>query len=348
VRGDQLTRQWRILRQIEVSKTGLTAAEIADTSGVSLRTAYRDLDDLQFAGFPIYPEKGEGGNRWKFVDTYKLNVPFPLTYTELMSLHLSKDVFRVFKNTIFYESLESLFKKVQSTLPPQTLEYLEQIQSKFHISIKPYKDYKRFRKIIEKVNQATNNCRRVEMLYRPLRSKRDTHRKIDPYKIWLFDGTIYIIGFCHLRSEIRTFALDRIRLLDVTDETFQPPDDFDLNEYTKHSFKVMRDELYTVKVCIKPTWARYVGEKIWHESQKSCKLSDGSLELIFHVAGLDEIKQWVMGFGSEAYVVEPERLKDMVVSDLKKALYHYRAKSSEYKKKSMIILAGNKKKLSAS
>ena len=121
VRGDQLTRQWRILRQIEVSKTGMTVAEIAESSGVSLRTAYRDLDDLQFAGFPIYPEKGEGGNRWKFVDTYKLKVPFPLTYTELMSLHLSKDVFRMFKDTIFYDSLETLFKKVQSTLPSQTL-----------------------------------------------------------------------------------------------------------------------------------------------------------------------------------------------------------------------------------
>jgi len=51
MRGDQLSRQWRIIRQIETSKTGLTAAEIADLGNVSLRTAYRDLDDLQYAGF---------------------------------------------------------------------------------------------------------------------------------------------------------------------------------------------------------------------------------------------------------------------------------------------------------
>ena len=38
MRGDKLTRQWRILRQIEVSKTGLPAAGIAEGSGVSLRT----------------------------------------------------------------------------------------------------------------------------------------------------------------------------------------------------------------------------------------------------------------------------------------------------------------------
>lgn len=38
MRGDQLSRQWRILRQIEVSKNGLTAAEIAKLGSVSLRT----------------------------------------------------------------------------------------------------------------------------------------------------------------------------------------------------------------------------------------------------------------------------------------------------------------------
>ena len=57
MRGDQLARQWRILRQLEVSRNGLTANDIAEEGGVSLRTAYRDMDDLQYAGFPIFSEK---------------------------------------------------------------------------------------------------------------------------------------------------------------------------------------------------------------------------------------------------------------------------------------------------
>jgi hypothetical protein len=44
----------------------------------------------------------------------------------------------------------------------------------------------------------------------------------------------------------------------------------------------MQDELYTVKVRITPAWARYIGEKIWHESQRSRKLSDGSLTRFSH------------------------------------------------------------------
>ena len=36
----------------------------------------------------------------------------------------------------------------------------------------------------------------------------------------------------------------------------------------RHSFKVIHDELYTVKVRISPEWARWVGEKIWHERKE--------------------------------------------------------------------------------
>ena len=336
MRGDQLSRQWRTLRQIEVSKNGMTAAEIADLGGVSLRTAYRDLDDLQLAGFPLYAEKGEKGNRWKFIDTYKFKVPQPFTFTELMALHLSRDLFLVFKGTVFYESLETLFEKVMITLPPPMLSYLDKIQSTFHVSVKPYKDYKRFSKIINKVNQAAMECRSLEVIYKPLRSKKDTRRKIDPYKIWFFEGTIYIIGLCHLRNEVRTFVIDRIRLLSLTDEKFELPDDFDLDEYTRHSFKVMRDDLHKVKIRIKPSWARYIGEKTWHESQKTKKLSDGSLEVKFRVAGLDEIKQWVMSLGSEAYVIEPEKLKTMVKENLSKTLIQYEKIRIAYKKPKLL------------
>ena len=223
MRGDQLSRQWRTLRQIEVSKNGLTVAEIAEIGNVSLRTAYRDLDDLQLAGFPLFTEKSEKGNRWKFVDKYKFNVPQPFTFTELMALHLSKDLLLAFKDTVFFESLETLFDKVVTTLPPPMLDYLDKIQSTFHTSIRPYKDYKKFRKIINKVNQAAMECRSVEVIYKPLRSKKDTHRKIDPYKIWIFEGTVYIIGFCHLRNEVRTFVIDRIKLLRLMNEKFKYP-----------------------------------------------------------------------------------------------------------------------------
>jgi predicted DNA-binding transcriptional regulator YafY len=323
MRGDQLARQWRVIRAIESSSNGLTVAEIAKREETGLRSIYRDLEALQSAGFPLYTERVDKANRWAFVDTYKFKIPAPFTLSELMSLYFYKDLVRVFKGTPFHDSIDSVFKKIQSTLPPQALRYLDQMQSVFHVGIKPYKDYAQFRNILNQVNQAAMERRRVEMVYHSLHRKEKTLRKVDPYKVWFYDGTIYLIGLCHLREEVRMFVLDRIKMLKVTDERFTIPKDFKLDDFMRHSFRVMHDELYTVKVRISPGWARWVGEKIWHESQKITKLPNGSLEITFRVAGLDEIKRWILSFGPEAAVLEPEKLKEMVRKDLSRNLAQY-------------------------
>ena len=325
MRGDQLARQWRIIRAIEASPNGLPVAEIAKREGTGLRTIYRDLEALQEAGFPLYTERVERSNRWFVVDTYRFKVPPPFTLTELMSLHLYGDLAKVFRGTPFYDDLESLFKKVQATLPPQAVAYLDRIQSVFSVGIKPYREYGQIREILNQVNRAAVERRRIEMSYHSLQKKEAVVRKVDPYKVWFHDGTLYLIGHCHLRGEVRMFVLDRIKMLRLTEEPFDPPKDFDLDAFMRHSFKVMHDELHTVKIRISLAWARWVGEKIWHESQKITKLPDGGLQIAFRVAGLDEIKRWVMSFGPEAVVLEPERLKEMVRKDLSRNLAQYSA-----------------------
>jgi len=225
MRGDQLSRQWRVIRAIESSPNGLTVAEIAKREETGIRTIYRDLEALQAAGFPLYTERVERGNRWAFIDTFKFKIPPPFNLTELMSLYVYRDIARVLKGTAFYDSLESLFKKVQSTLPPQAIAYLDQIQSVFHVGIKPYQDYAQFRNILNQVNQAAMERRRVEMVYHSLHRKEKSLPKVDPYKVWFYDGTTYLIGLCHLREEVRMFVLDRIKMLHVTDECFLPSKD---------------------------------------------------------------------------------------------------------------------------
>ncbi len=54
--------------------------------------------------------------------------------------------------------------------------------------------------------------------------------------------------------------------------------------------------------------------------------------MTFQVAGLDEIKQWIMSLGPEAYVIKPEKLKTMVKADLKKVLVQYEGTMPEYSK----------------
>ena len=95
MRGDQLARQWRILRRIEANRHGLTAFEIAAAVDVSLRTVYRDLETLQEAGFPLYTGKTDTGKRWRFVAGWSLGNSLPLDINEMVGLHLSREVLAV-------------------------------------------------------------------------------------------------------------------------------------------------------------------------------------------------------------------------------------------------------------
>ncbi|MCP4687805.1 MAG: WYL domain-containing protein, partial [Desulfobacterales bacterium] len=134
-------------------------------------------------------------------------------------------------------------------------------------------------------------------------------RKVAPYKIWYFNGAFYLIGYCRLRDDIRIFALDRIKSLERTEETFEAPADFDAEEFMRASFGVFQGEPVHVKVRFAPEIGGFISEKIWHASQKLYSMEDGSVIFEADVAGVKEIKFWIMTWGAKAEVLEPESLR---------------------------------------
>jgi len=91
MRGDQLARQWRVIRAIEASPNGLTVAEIAQREETGIRTIYLEPEALQAAGSSLYFERVDLSNRCVFVDTIKFKTPLPFTLTEFMSLYFYRD-----------------------------------------------------------------------------------------------------------------------------------------------------------------------------------------------------------------------------------------------------------------
>jgi predicted DNA-binding transcriptional regulator YafY len=119
------------------------------------------------------------------------------------------------------------------------------------------------------------------------------------------------------------FVLDRIRLLHVTDQRFIPPDDFDLDEYMRDSFGVIHTDVEKVVIKFDPSLERYLKENIWHPSQVFKKDRDGSVVLTMEVGGLVEVMSWVLGFGRQAEVLEPEHLRKAVAEELAVAAEKY-------------------------
>ncbi len=324
MRGTQLSRQWKIIKLMESRKRGISGTELANELEVPLRTIYRDLEAIQEAGFPIYTDREGKNSYWKILDTFKKDFPVPLTMTELMALHMSRDLLTVFEGTVFHESIESLFQKVKAALSPETLRYLENVSGRLKISIGPARNFSGSKEVIKTLSEATAKRRRVEILYRAISTAQVTKRKVDPYQVWVMNGGFYLIGLCHLRNSIRTFAMDRIKTLNVLAESFPFPRDFDLEDYLQSAFHVMRGDPEKVKVRFSPGAAHVVRERIWHPTQEIRELEGGALEVSLEVPINYEIVSWILGFGSAAEVIEPFSLRRRISEELQRALSGYR------------------------
>ncbi len=322
-REGQIARILRVVQLIASRKHGVTVGEIVDEEDCSPRTIYRDLGAIGEAGFPIYSEKDDNETLWKFIDNYRLYIPIPFELNEIAALYYSRGMFKVFEGTAFYDSLESLVKRIRSSLTPETLGLVEQFENVFACGERPMKTYGQIREIVTQVNKACSERRRIDMVYHTLSRDAETQRRVDPYKIWYFEGALYLIGHCHWRNQVRMFSLDRIRLITLVDESFEIPPGFSVEEYMADCFGLIHDELVPVKVTFTGDAALWVRDKQWHPSQEITENPDGSITAAYQVGGTSEIKRWIMGFGAMAEVLEPEALRGEIIADLSKMVDCY-------------------------
>jgi predicted DNA-binding transcriptional regulator YafY len=87
---------------------------------------------------------------------------------------------------------------------------------------KNYGDYREFVKVIQ---EAIEGRKVLQLLYHP-RDQSPAERKVNPYAVHLHNGSLYVIGHCHLRKDIRTFVVDRMQKIKLTDESFTMPPGF--------------------------------------------------------------------------------------------------------------------------
>ncbi len=322
-RGDQLARQWKIFQTLVTSRYGKSVSDLAKNLDCHQRTVYRDLNALEEAGFPLYTENVNGQNLWLLMESARNPMPVPFNMSELMALYFGRDALKVLKGTVFYDSLEDLFQKIKVTLPPESRKYLENVEQSLKVGPRPYKPYSKFKKFIEQINEAVINRRVINIVYYTMSRKKETRRKVAPYKLWFVGGSFYLIGQCKWKKEIRIFAVDRIKMLGFTDEIFEVPDDFDIDEFMGNSFGAFHGKPEKVSVLFSAEIAGYIKEKIWHESQRLHDNPDGSVLFEANIACTKEIKAWIMRWGAKAIVLEPEELRNEIRAETVEMLAVY-------------------------
>jgi predicted DNA-binding transcriptional regulator YafY len=312
-RSDQITRQWHLLRRLE-SSHGLTLSELVhsvpDDHPKNARTVRRDLEALEAVGFPIITERRNGQTRWRLIEGFR-NIPaLGFSATELMALTFSQKLLRPLEGTDIQSALNSALNKVASALPPQGHEYVRALDNLF--SIGSHKNYQRYKKTIDLITQAIDKLRTAQIRYFSASRGTGTRREVDPYRLWYAGRGLYLIGYCHLRKDVRLFAVERIRSITLTDHPYQMPLGFDVEDYVQDALMIMRGRRIEVELLFAKNVAAWIQDKLWHSSQEMVPMKDGRLRMTLKVADTDELVGWILSFGSQVKVISPESLRTKV------------------------------------
>jgi predicted DNA-binding transcriptional regulator YafY len=218
---DQLERQWSIINTL-CRRQRTTADELAAEYHVSERTIRRDLDKLSRV-FPLVDHMDGRHKYWSMVDGFKNVPPIIFCPTELYAIQEGTRFLRSVGEPFLRPTLESISHKIKATYNSSKVESLENLRKIFTVNLSGAKDYSKQREFLSRLFTATAEQRRVEIGYQGLKDTRAQRRSVDPYKLWYRDGTIYLVGFCHMRKDARVFAVDRITLVDFTRSLFPHP-----------------------------------------------------------------------------------------------------------------------------
>ena len=304
----KISNIWRLLRILLIfsRKSKVKAREISEDLEISVRQAYRDIECLKLAGIPLYSDK----NGFTLMPDFfmpKISLDIP----EILTLFLLCSSIKSQKGTPYGDLLSAACDKILNALPESIKKVFltSDYDAIVDFGLDTKVDYKKIDEMFKLIYEATIAKKRISLKYYSMETKKLGKRIIDPYAFKFNFGIWYLIGFCHQRNEVRTFRIDRVRKIEILEENFKVPESFDMDEYFKESWGIIRGQKTKVNLRFTKEVADFVAECTWHPSQKLTKNKDGSLNAQFEVGGLSEIKIWILGFGENVEVLEPEKLR---------------------------------------
>lgn len=219
-------RLFLIIHALRGRRTALQARQLAETLGVSLRTVYRDVADLQLSGVPIEGEAGVG-----YVLRKGSDIP-PLMFTadELESLVVGTRFVRAFAGARLAEGAQAALLKIEAVLPPELRE--RAAHTRIFAPIWRGKNKSDLAVLIDRLHAAIADSQVLRLDYRD-EAGRGSMREIEPLCLAFWGGAWTLGAWCRLRQDFRNFRPDRIAECTAADEHFTEIEGRDLNAYLK-------------------------------------------------------------------------------------------------------------------
>ena len=326
-RNAEVIRQWTILREIERARSaGVTIDELAVLCDVTTRTIRRDLQALEEAGFPLFDDKtrDDGKTRWMVNGQAFKGLSAGLTVSELCALYFSRTLLESLSGTPFRDDVERAFEKLSSVLTPHMRRFLDQLPRVISTKADPMRGRgdPRTERLIARALDATLQHRQAMIVYHSKSSERTKTYLIHPYRLAYAQGGLYLLAYVPEYSEVRTFAVERLRELSLLDDRFTPIDDLPDAAFP-HSLGVHSGPPERIDIEFQPVVADYVRSREWHPSQRLTDEASGVVHMTLDVCRDRALQSWILSFGPFARVLAPETLAREIAEQFEEARARY-------------------------
>lgn len=208
-RADRLFQIVQYLRSRRLTK----AAWLAEQLQVSVRTIYRDIQDLSLSGVPVEGEPGVG---------YMLRQPMhlpPLMFdrSEIEALVVGLRMVKSYADPELQRAADSVLAKVHGILPADLRNELNSNRM-FAPSVHSYPVHWLF-----DIREAIRHRHKLTLWYRT-EDQRETRRQVRPLGLFFWGQVWTLSAWCELRNDFRTFRVDRLQHLQHSADGFEHED----------------------------------------------------------------------------------------------------------------------------
>ncbi len=299
-----MTKYDRLLYIINLlrSRRTLNAVRLAEECGVTERSIYRDIISLSEANIPIYYDNG-----YKLASDNFLP-PLNFSFAEYSCLKLALESTPLELTGKYVSILKQVTAKIEAGLSQATKEQRKTASESVRLEIESTLPRGTIERWFGQIEAAINDRTCLEMDYDTIEHG-VLRRIVEPYFIVFRGHAFYFVAYCRLREDFRTFRIDRVKRVAVTDERFVRRKGISADTYFDGSWRIYGGEPVEIVVRFSGSAARVVMSGTYHPREHVEPDEDGKVIYRVTVNGTAEIARWILGFGAEAEVLAPDNLR---------------------------------------
>ena len=184
---------------------------------------------------------------------------------------------------------------------------------------------------LQPIINAMKQDHKLQMTYHKFGQQESYTITIEPYAIKVFKQRWYLLAKNPKREAPTVYALDRVKQLIETEETFQFPEDFNTEAFFRDCYGVMNTDDKAQRIVIRANapYMNYVRTLPLHHSQKEIKTTDQYADFEFYLKPTFDFRQELLAQGHDVEVLLPAQLREEMKEMLEKMLGQYQLRNNE-------------------